>query len=137
MPGLCFERIELAGTVIINVAGKFDGASAWDLCGRLSCERAPVLIADFSQVTDFADYGIAVLSQNLKTAPGRELHLRGLRQHQLRLLGYFGIDAAKLARPLVAAAATGPRTGPATGAMMAAALAPEAAWTQDTVQRDC
>jgi hypothetical protein len=47
---------------------------------------------DLTQVRDFHDFGVAVLARAL--ASRRQVSVRGLRTHQIRLLRYLGIDAA-------------------------------------------
>ena len=84
---------ELEGdrTVVIRVAGVFDRASACELRERLAADPAPDLVLDFSLVREFADLGVATLAHVLARAE-RRLHFRGLRQHQLRMFRYFGVD---------------------------------------------
>ena len=53
---------------------------------------------------EFHDFGIAVLAQAL-TRRKAEVTLPGLRQHQIRVLRYFGIDTAPPERAAVADAA--------------------------------
>jgi len=59
---------------------------------------------DLTQVREFHDFGIAVLAQAL-TRRKAEVTLPGLRQHQIRVLRYFGIDTAPPERAAVADAA--------------------------------
>jgi anti-anti-sigma regulatory factor len=92
------QREERDGRVTIRVAGTFDRASAFDLRERLEAERAAEVTLDFSQVRDFADLGVATLAHGLATTE-RRLWLRGLRQHQLRIFRYFGVDVEALAPP--------------------------------------
>lgn len=96
MPGCCIDREVIGSTAHYRVEGKFEGACAWDLAGRIGQEPLGELLLDFSQCGDFVDYGIAVLSSALLEAHGKIVHLRGLRQHQLRLFKYFGVDPEEL-----------------------------------------
>lgn len=83
-------RQERSGRAIYELRGRLDGASAWKLRRSLEQERALDVLIDFSQVDDFADYGVAVLAQALDGP--RRPRLTGLRLHTVRLFGYFGID---------------------------------------------
>ena len=106
MPACTLEREVDGSTAIFRVCGKFDGACAWDLVGRLEKDALPELTVDFSQVDQFADYAIAVLASAVLALPNKRVRLQGLRQHQERLFGYFGVEPSELRRgpsPLLAA----------------------------------
>ena len=96
MPGCNIEREVIGGTARYRVCGKFEGGCAWDLAGRIEHEPLGELTLDFSQCGEFVDYGIAVLATALLSIPDKTIHLEGLRQHQLRLFKYFGVDADKI-----------------------------------------
>lgn len=98
MPGCNIDREILGSTACYRVAGKFEGACAWELAGRIENEPLGELLLDFSQCGEFVDHGIAVLASALLSAPFKRVHLEGLRQHQLRLFKYFGVDADELSR---------------------------------------
>ncbi len=51
---------------------------------------------DLTKVTEFDDFGIAVLAQAVKHLRLVNVRVVGLRTHQFRLLKYFGVDAAVL-----------------------------------------
>lgn len=104
MPGCCIERNVSGSAAVFRVSGRFEGACAWDLSARIGAEPLASLVLDFSRVSQFADHGIAVLAGALLGVPRKAVELRGLRHHQVRLLAYFGVDAAALARPEKAAA---------------------------------
>ncbi len=91
MPACTPERQVDGSTALYRISGKFDGACAWDLAGRLEQEPLQDLKIDFSQVTEFVDYGIAVLASAIVSSE-KHISLQGLRQHQERLFKYFGID---------------------------------------------
>jgi hypothetical protein len=76
--------------VTYALSGKLDGAGAWELRTRIEGERPGALSIDFSQVSEFADYAVAVLSQAFTDKP--HLIVTGLRQHTLRVFRYFGLD---------------------------------------------
>ena len=100
MPACTAER-EVDGSIAsYRISGKFDGACAWDLSARLEQEPLLDVIVDFSQVTEFIDYGIAALASAI-VASEKHIRLQGLRQHQERLFKYFGVDPgeAPWARP--------------------------------------
>lgn len=97
MPACQFTREERGGRVAYNLCGKLDGACAWELRSRIEAERAGPLTIDFSQVSEFADYGVAVLAQAIGDKP--DLQLLGLRQHTLRVFGYFGVDCERRLGP--------------------------------------
>ena len=92
MPGCTLEREVNGGTALYRVSGKFEGACAWELAGRLEHEPLYGIVVDFSQASDFVDYGVAVLASAL-LALDRRVDFRGLRQHQERLFRYFGVAA--------------------------------------------
>ena len=52
---------------------------------------------DLTKVREFHDFGIAVLAQAL-TRCKAHVTLLGLRQHQVRVLRYFGVDTEPLER---------------------------------------
>ncbi|BDG04710.1 STAS domain-containing protein [Anaeromyxobacter oryzae] len=76
---------------VIRLCGTFDRASAFELAQRLEGEHDHELVLDFSLVREFADLGVATLAHGLAGADHR-LFMRGLRQHQLRIFRYFGVD---------------------------------------------
>ena len=93
----CSIQTETEGArTVIRVAGVFDRASAFELRDRLEREVARDLVLDFSLVREFADLGVATLAHGLAGGADRRLHLRGLRQHQLRIFRYFGLDVDAL-----------------------------------------
>lgn len=89
----CIIDREVKGsTAVYRVRGKFESSCAWDLSRRIAQEPLRDLSVDFSQVNDFVDYGIAVLSSALIETPHKQVRLLGLRQHQVRLFKYFGVE---------------------------------------------
>jgi hypothetical protein len=92
MPGSCkFVREIEGGRTVIRLSGVFDRASACELTERLEGEPGTEVVLDFSLVREFADLGVAALAHDL-AGGGRRLIMRGLRQHQLRIFRYFGVD---------------------------------------------
>jgi anti-anti-sigma regulatory factor len=79
------------GRAVIRIEGVFDRASAFELRDHLEREPALDVVLDFSLVREFADLGVATLAHGLAGGE-RRLRLVGLRQHQLRIFRYFGVD---------------------------------------------
>ncbi len=77
--------------VVIRMEGVFDVSAAQTVVRAL--DRAPdgnPVRVDLTHVREFHDFAVAVLAQAL--AKRREnVSVRGLRQHQLRLLNYLGL----------------------------------------------
>jgi len=114
MPGCSVEREVIGSSAHYRVSGKFEGACAWELAGRIEKESLGEIALDFSQCDEFVDYGIAVLASALLGAHGKVVHLKGLRQHQLRLFKYFGVDPDELLHPEAGAAAAAEAPLPAS-----------------------
>jgi STAS domain-containing protein len=91
MPGCRMVRKTEGEHAVIHVAGVFDRPSALELSGRLERETLGDVVLDFSLVREFADLGVAALAVGLAGAD-RRIRLRGLRQRQLRIFRYFGVD---------------------------------------------
>jgi anti-anti-sigma regulatory factor len=99
MPGACkFVRESEGGRTVIRLSGVFDRTSAAELAERLEAERGAEVVLDFSLVREFADLGVAALAHEL-AGGDRRLLLRGLRQHQLRIFRYFGVDVEAFQHP--------------------------------------
>jgi anti-anti-sigma regulatory factor len=95
MPGCSVEREVVGGTAWYRISGKFEGACAWDVAGRLQSEPLGEVVLDFSQVADFSDYGIGVIATAISDSR-KEIGLRGLRQHQEWVFKCFGVDPQAL-----------------------------------------
>ena len=91
MPGCTIVREQEGGRAVLRIAGVFDRASAFELRERLEREPPGDVVLDFSHVREFADLGVATLAHGLAGGE-RRLRLLGLRQHQLRIFRYFGVD---------------------------------------------
>ena len=88
---------EARGETVVRLDGTFDVPAAKRLVEYLDATRATGrLCVDASKVARFDDFGIATLAQALKKLRPNHLRLVGFRTHQLRLLKYFGYDAAPL-----------------------------------------
>jgi hypothetical protein len=97
MPGCSVEREVIGTTATYRLSGRFEGACAWDLARRLEQEPLAEVLLDFSQVVDYVDYSIAIVASALLAADHKSVHLQGIRQHQLRMFKYFGVDPEELA----------------------------------------
>ena len=95
MPACRIERGTEDGRTVLRVSGVFDFDSARELHTRLAGEPGDDLVLDFSHVREFADLGVAALARGLAGGE-RRISLRGLRQHQLRIFRYFGLDVDAL-----------------------------------------
>ena len=79
--------------IVIRMDGVFDVPAAHRLADALQVAgRATEVRIDMTQVREFHDFGVAVLARAL--AGRRQVDVRGLRTHQVRLLRYLGIDPA-------------------------------------------
>ena len=85
--------------ILLRLDGTFDAAESWRLHETLSkIEPGTQVTLDFSQVQHFHDFAIALLAQDISSLEGR-VAARGLCQHQLRILRYFGVDVDELDGP--------------------------------------
>jgi len=84
-------EVRATGTVIIQADGTFDVPAAERVARELRDTDGLEVRVDLTQVRDFHDFGVAVLARAL--ASRRQVSVRGLRTHQIRLLKYLGIDA--------------------------------------------
>jgi anti-anti-sigma regulatory factor len=92
MAGSCeFIREAEGDRAVFRLAGVLDRAAASELAERLRAEQCGEVVLDFSLVREFADLAVATLARALAEGERRPL-LRGLRQHQLRIFRYFGVD---------------------------------------------
>ena len=89
--------------VTYHLAGSFDRASAWELRARIDREPTAEVMIDFSLVRDFSDLGLAVVAHGL-IAGAKNVHFRGLRQHQLRIFQYCGVGLDELRTGTLASA---------------------------------
>lgn len=77
--------------LVIQADGTFDVPAAERVARELQAAAGLEVRIDLTQVRDFHDFGVAVLARALATR--RQVSVRGLRTHQIRLLKYLGIDA--------------------------------------------
>lgn len=96
----------VAKTLLIRLDGTFDLGAAREIQRALAeLPEGSEAYLDLSQVRDFHDRGVAVLADAIK-ASGRSISVRGLRQHQYRMLRYLGVEPGVLDPGL------SPRRGP-------------------------
>lgn len=96
---------DVADETEIRVEGILDGPAARRVEETLARARPGARFhIDLVQVREFHDFGIAVLGHAL-TMTQAHVRLRGLREHHLRVLRYFGIETARFSPDLVPDAA--------------------------------
>ena len=88
-------RIEEGGRCVLRLSGDLDVPASRALAQKLTGEPARSLLLDFFAVGSIDDRGLADLAEALRTRP--LVSLCGLRDHQLRLLAYLGVDSARRA----------------------------------------
>ncbi len=109
------ETVQPGGDVLIQLEGTFDAVAAWGVRRRLGALPSDAnVVLDFSQVREFYDLGIAVMASSFTQREGPHVAVRGLCQHQHRILRYFGVDLEALRAPARAE----------RGALLAPVLAP-------------
>jgi len=78
---------------LIQPEGTFDASAAREVARALDLlEPASRVRVDLTRVRDFQDLGVAVLARALQGH--HQVEVSGLRLHQIRLLKYYGVDAA-------------------------------------------
>jgi anti-anti-sigma regulatory factor len=77
---------------VIERGGTFDIPAAQEVARALAGAPHFEVCLDLSQVREFHDFGLALLAQALAGRSSR-VRVLGLRQHQVRLLRYLGVEA--------------------------------------------
>lgn len=86
----------VAKSLLIRLDGTFDLAAAEEIQRALAdAPQGTEVYVDLSQVREFHDRAVAVLADAIKAAR-HPVSVRGLRQHQYRMLRYLGVDPAAL-----------------------------------------
>jgi anti-anti-sigma regulatory factor len=86
--------MEQTPEAIFRLVGRFDANAALLLRQQITSDESSRAILDFSHVESFDDSTLALLTVNLVLLHrrGHEVALRGLRDHQLRVLHHFGVE---------------------------------------------
>jgi hypothetical protein len=84
------------GSLLIRMDGVFDTDSVKSIQDRIagSGEDSEIYI-DLSRVREFHDRAVAVLADVIGASAAR-VSVRGLRQHQYRMMRYLGVPGAAL-----------------------------------------
>ena len=91
-------------SLVIRMDGAFDIDSVQAIQSRIEgLPRDAEVYVDLSRVRDFHDRAVAMLADVLTVARAR-ISVRGLRQHQYRMLRYLGVLPSALDPGLVARA---------------------------------
>jgi anti-anti-sigma regulatory factor len=89
-------------SLVIRMDGAFDIDSVQAIQSRIEgLPRDAEVYVDLSRVRDFHDRAVAMLADVLTVARAR-ISVRGLRQHQYRMLRYLGVLPSALDPGLVA-----------------------------------
>ncbi|HUL58749.1 MAG TPA: STAS domain-containing protein [Anaeromyxobacteraceae bacterium] len=86
------DRASAGDPFVIRMDGTFDVVAARQVARELANAVGGPVQIDLTGVRNFDDSGVAVLADAL-TARGERVDVRGLRQHQRRLLRYLGIPS--------------------------------------------
>ncbi len=85
---------------IVSITDAFDPIAACSFRARLS--RLPPdarVVLDLSHAWEVADLALAVLADALATPPHPRVLVRGLTQHQERMLRYLGVEDVAAGEP--------------------------------------
>jgi hypothetical protein len=84
------------GSLLIRMDGVFDIEAARAIQDRIAhAAEGTEIYIDLSRVRDFHDRAVAVLAEATATSSAR-VSVRGLRQHQYRMMRYLGVPGAAL-----------------------------------------
>ncbi len=83
-------------SLLIRMDGVFDSDAARAIQDRIAgSDEGTEIYIDLSRVRDFHDRAVAVLAEVIAASAAR-VSVRGLRQHQYRMLRYLGVPGAAL-----------------------------------------
>lgn len=84
------------GSILIRMDGAFDTDSASAIREQVaSLPSGSEVYIDLTRVREFHDRAVAVLADVI-AATAAHVSIRGLRQHQYRMLRYLGVPSAAL-----------------------------------------
>ena len=86
-------RIQEGERCVLRLTGNLDAPASRQLAEQVTGDPARELMLDFFAVASIDDRGLADLADALRARP--QVTLCGLREHQLRLLAYLGVEAAR------------------------------------------
>jgi hypothetical protein len=87
------KRVDEGGRLVLRLAGHLDADSARDILEQVAgVHEGPVLL-EFFNVASIDARALTSLAEGLRAHPA--VSLRGLGNHQLRLLAYLGVNAAR------------------------------------------
>jgi ABC-type transporter Mla MlaB component len=92
----CTMLPEQAGSLVIRMDGAFDIDSVQVIRSRIAdLPGESEVYVDLSRVREFHDRAVAMLAEVLAATRAR-VSVRGLRQHQYRMLRYLGVTPSSL-----------------------------------------
>jgi hypothetical protein len=78
------------GELVLRLEGGFGAGDARQVREAIRGADCPVVL-DFTRVERFEDCAFAIVAPDLVGSAGLRVRVRGLGQHQRRILGYFGV----------------------------------------------
>jgi hypothetical protein len=107
------ERAVEGGSLIVRLDGTFDVQAAQGVMKILQdAPEGSEIYVDLARVREFQDHAVATFAEAL-VRTRHQVSVRGLRQHQYRMLRYLGVKTAALDPGL----ARRPGPGAAPGSM--------------------
>jgi hypothetical protein len=90
-------QVAARADLTIRIEGIFDVSAARRVLELLdAAPETNTVSVDLSHVREFQDPGVQVLAEALAGPGAARVAVRGLRQHQIRMLRYFGVPPAAL-----------------------------------------
>ena len=86
-------RIQEGDRCTLQITGQIDGKASRELAAQLAAETARELTVDFFSAASIDDRCLAELADALRSRA--HVTVRGLRDHQLRVLACFGVEGAR------------------------------------------
>ena len=86
----------LSKSLVIRLDGTFDLAAAGEIQRAFAeASQGSEIYVDLTQVREFHDLAVALLAEAVRQA-SCPVSVRGLRQHQYRMLRYLGVEPSAL-----------------------------------------